>query len=328
MKWNLNKLKKDVKAKAASASSEATALSQGLLATQLSKSLNELLHKMVDGRPNRFDKAMDAKYINPATKPEMAGNYHRLFDGGHTIKGAFDASRSASPNDNILEEALGTMRGLFRDGTTERGLPLATWDKDTFNSVAESLDSTFHIPKTWFYDLNTYDASEVLGATVGTISLLFNWKRAETETFGKLVGGTGLAGTLSANPLLLVITLVALARAFHKARQSGEYRELADGTFRGGLGTGATMGAIWIVGGPAIIALLVGIVTGVAVNKLTGKVSIVQIGEYAAKQMPLVVTEAKGEWQKGTFKDREKLQSSVNSAAGWAKRRFDKFKLP
>ena len=88
------------------------------------------------------------------------------------------------------------------------------------------------------------------------------------------------------------------------------------------------MGVIAIVGGPAIFALFVGIVTGVAVNKLTGKVSIVQIGEYAAKQMPLVVTEAKGEWQKGTFKDREKLQASVNSAAGWAKRRFGKFKLP
>ena len=147
MKWNLNKLKKVAKSRAVSASSEAMALSQGLLATHLSKSLNELLQKMVDGRPNRFDKAMDAKYINPATKPEMAGNYHRLFDGGHTIKGAFDASCNASQEDNIFQEALGTIQGLFRDGTTERGLPLATWDKDTFDSVAESLDSTFHIPK-------------------------------------------------------------------------------------------------------------------------------------------------------------------------------------
>ena len=185
--------------------------------------------------------------------------------------------RNASPDDDIFQEALETMQGLLRDGTTVRGLPLATWDKDTFDGVAERLNSTFHIPKAWFYDLNTYDSAEVLGATVGALALLFNWKSAETETFGKFVGGMGLAGALGANPLLLIITLVALGRAFQKARQSGEYRELADGTFRGGLGAGATIVAVAVIGGPAVFALLVGIVTGIAVNKLTKKVSVVEI---------------------------------------------------
>ena len=328
MKWNLNKLKKAATSKVSSASSEATALSQGLLATKLSKSLNELLHKMVDGKPTIYDKAMDAAYNNPATRSDLAGSYHRLFDGGHTIKGALEASRNASPDDNIFQEAFETMQGLFRDGTTVRGLPLATWDKDTFNSVAEWLNSTFHIPKTWFYDLNTYDAAEVLGATIGAIALLFNWNRAETETFGKLVGGMGLAGALSANPLLLVITVVALARAFHKARQSGEYKELADGTFRGGLGAGATIAVVAMVGGPAAFALLVGIVTGIVVNKLSKKVSVVDISEYTTKQIPLVVAEAKNEWNSGRFKDLGKLQNSVKSTAGWAKNRLEKFKIP
>ena len=283
MKWNINKLKKAATSKVSSASSELTAMSQGLLARQLSSSLNELLHKMVDGRASIYDKAMDAKYLNPTTKPEMGGSYHRLFDGGHTIKQALEASRNASPEDDIFQEALETMQGLLRDGTTVRGLPLATWDKDTFNSVAERLDATFHIPKAWFYDLNTYDASEVLGAAVGAIVILFNWKQAETETFGKLVGEMGLDGALSANPLLLVLTVVALARAFHKARQSGEYKELADGTFRDVLETGAAMGVIAVIGGPAVIALLVGIVTGIVVNKLSKKVSVVDISEYTTK---------------------------------------------
>ncbi len=328
MKWNLNKLKKVAKSRAVSASSEITAMSQGLLATQLSKSLNELLNKMIDGRPSIYDKAMDATYNNSATRPDLGGSYHRLFDGGHTIKEALEASGNASPDDDIFQEALGTMQGLLRDGTTVRGLPLATWDKDTFNSVAKSLNSTFHIPKTWFYDLNTYDAAEVLGAAVGAIVILFNWKQAETETFGQLVGEMGLDVALGANPLLLILTVVAFARAFHKARQSGEYKELADGTFRDSLGAGATIAAVAVVGGPAIIALLVGIVTGVVVNKLTKKVSVVEISEYAAKQMPLVVAEAKNAWDSGTFKDFGKLQNSVNSTAGWAKRRLGKFKIP
>ena len=113
MKWNINKLKKAATSKVSSASSEATAMSQGLLARQLSKSLNELLHKMVDGKATIYDKAMDAKYTNPATKPEMGGSYHRLFDGGHTIKQALEASHNASPDDNIIQEALGTNPGPF-----------------------------------------------------------------------------------------------------------------------------------------------------------------------------------------------------------------------
>ena len=298
------------------------------MARQLSKSLNELLHKMVDGKATIYDKAMDAKYTNPATKPEMGGRYHRLFDGGHTIKQALEASRNASPDDDIFQEALETIQGLLRDGTTVRGLPLATWDKDTFDSVAERLDATFHIPKAWFYDLNTYDASEVLGAAVGALALLFNWKQAETETFGKLVGEMGLDVALGANPLLLILTVVAFARAFQKARQSGEYKELADGTFRDVLETGAVMGVIAVIGGPAILALLVGIVTGIAVNKLTKKVSVVEISEYAAKQLPLVVAEATNAWDSGAFKDFGKLQNSVNSTAVWAKSRLSKFKIP
>ena len=138
----------------------------------------------------------------------------------------------------------------------------------------------------------------------------------------------GLDVALGANPLLLILTVVAFARAFHKARQSGEYKELADGTFRGGLGTGATIGAIAVVGGPAVIALLVGIVTGIVVNKLSKKVSVVEISEYAAKQLPLVVAEATNAWDSGAFKDFGKLQNSVNSTAGWAKSRLSKFKIP
>ena len=64
----------------------------------------------------------------------------------------------ASPDDTIIEEALGPVQALLRDAATPRGLPLATWDKSTFDAVAGSLESTFAIPKRWFYDLNTYDA--------------------------------------------------------------------------------------------------------------------------------------------------------------------------
>ena len=73
------------------------------------------------------------------------------------------------PDDTIIEEALGTVQALLRDAATPRGLPLATWDKSTFDAVAGSLESTLAIPERWFYDLNTSDAADLLGASVGVV---------------------------------------------------------------------------------------------------------------------------------------------------------------
>ena len=271
----------------ASIASQLMAGTQTLLASSLATDLNDLLQAMVKGSTTIYDKAMDAQYLDPLLRSDLGGSYHRLFDGGHTLGGAFRAARDASPDDTLMQETLGAIQGLLRDGTTSRGLPLANWDKGTFDSVAGLLESTFGIPKGWFYDLNTYDAAELLGGTVGAIALIFGWNRADTETFAKLVGSMGLSAAMSANPLLLVVTVVALARSVHKARQTGEYAEFVDGQLKGGFTTGATLSAvalIGIAGGPAGLALLVGIVTAVLVNKTTENLSPVGVSRVVAKQ--------------------------------------------
>ena len=270
-----------------SVASQWLAGTQTLLASSLATDLNDLLQAMVKGSATIYDKAMDANYLDPLLRSDLGGSYHRLFDGGHTLGGAFRAARDAAPDDTFMQETLGAIQGLLRDGTTPRGLPLANWDKGTFDSVAGSLESTFGIPKDWFYDLNTYDAAELLGGTVGAIALIFGWNRADTETFAKLVGSMGLSAAMSTNPLLLVVTVVALARSVHKARQTGEYAELVDGQLKGGLTTGATLSAVALIGlagGPAGLALLVGIVTAVLVNKTTEKISLVAVSRVVAKQ--------------------------------------------
>ena len=247
---------------------------------------------MVKGTATVYDKAMDAEYI--AT--HIGGANHRLFDGGHTIAGAFNAARGASPDDSIMQEAMGALQGLLRDVSTVKGLPLANWDKGTFDQVAGVLESKFHIPATWFYDLNTYDAAELLGSTVAAVALAFNWNRANTETFARLVGSMGVSAAVSANPLLLILTVVALARAFQKAHQTGEYAEFVDGQFKGGIGAGATLTALSLVGvagGPAGMALLVGLTTGVLVNMATKNVSVVQISQVIVEQSTNAAIEAK-----------------------------------
>ena len=263
-----------------------------LLANNMSGEINGLMQNMVKGSPTIYDKAMDAEFI--AT--HIGGAQHRLFDGGHTIIGAFRAGHAASPDDSIIQEAMGTLQGLLRDVSTPGGLPLANWDQETYRRVSEALDSNFHIPKSWFYDLNTYDAADLLGGAVGAVALILNWNRADTETFAQLAGGMGLSSIMSANPLLLILTVVALARAFHLARKSGEYREFVDGQFKGVVGAGATLGVVSLVGiagGPAGLALLAGLVTGILVSRAMKDVSVVQISKVVASQAVATASETK-----------------------------------
>lgn len=181
------------------------------------------------------------------------------------------------PDDSLLQETLGAIQGLLRDVSTPRGLPLATWDKETFDAVASYLDSTFGIPKKWLYDLNTYDAADVLGGTVGAISVIFGWNRADTETFSQMATSMALSAALSTNPVLMPIAVVALGRAFHKAQSADDYSDLADGAFKGALVSGTSLGAIALVGvagGPAGVAMLTGITAGALIGKLTRDVEL------------------------------------------------------
>ena len=60
-------------------------LSQGVLASALSVDLNSAMASLAKGPATIYDKAMDTKYL--ATS--IGGGNHRLFDGGHTLSGAF-----------------------------------------------------------------------------------------------------------------------------------------------------------------------------------------------------------------------------------------------
>ena len=257
------------------------ATTQGLLASALSTDLNALLQSTVEGSATVYDKALDATYL--AT--HIGGGNHRLFDGGHTVAGAIAAVRDASPDDTVIQEAMGFVQAMFKDVTTPKGLPLANWDKATYDRVSEYLQSNFGIPKDWFYDLNSYTAPELLGGVVGVVATALMWNRADTEQFSTLVAGMGVSAAMSANPLLLVVTVVALAKAFHKARQEGEYAEFVEGHLKGGIGAGASLAAasqVAVLGGPAGLALLAGLSAGILSHKATDKVSVRQIGEIMA----------------------------------------------
>ena len=257
---------------------QAFAIIQGLMANpQISRELNEWLQSLVKGSATIYDKAMDARFIDSG----IGGSYHRQFDTGHTLWGAFQAVRDASPDDSVFEEAAGLLQALARDATTPRGLPLVTWNEETFNNLANNLND-FGISKAWLNDLVSYDVVELIAGSIGILAVALNWNNDDVEEFSSLVSGMGLSAVVSANPLMLIVTVVALARAFHIARKTGDWKEFTDGLVKGGICTGAVLlvTSSSLVSGPAVVVLLTGICVGVLANQATKNVSFVEIGQF------------------------------------------------
>ena len=94
---------------------------------------------------------------------------------------------------------------------------------------------------------------------MGALAIALNWNNDDVEQFAQIVGGMGLASVVSVNPLLLMVTVVALAKAYHTARKTGDWKEFTDGLARGGICTGAVILVTSMVGGPAVVVLLAGL---------------------------------------------------------------------
>ena len=100
-----------------------------------------------------YDRAMDAKYI----ADHLGGSYHRLFDGGHDVIGAWKLTGSVS--ENKLEHLLGWTKGLWNDVITPRNLPYVTISQETYNKLHELTN----IPKRELYKYLTWSPCEAVG---------------------------------------------------------------------------------------------------------------------------------------------------------------------
>ncbi len=276
---------------AAATGAKVSAAAQTLLSSDLSEALNRLTAAALSGPATVYDKALDANYLDPVLRGGLGGSYHRLFDGGHTVLGAAKAVHAADTDGTMAADAAGTVTALLKDGATVRGLPLVTWDKARFDSIAAGLSDRFNIPTSWLYEVNTYNVADVAAATAGTVAVVFGWNRADTEAFAAVAANCGVSAAAATNPLGMMVAIVALARSFHKARCDGDYSGLADGSFRGAVGSAATLaavGAVGAAGGSAGAALLVGITAGVLVHKATASVSITDVGRFVASSAAAV----------------------------------------
>ena len=165
--------------------------------------------------PTAWGRAMDAVY----NAGREHGNLHRLFDGGHSIRGAFEAGREAVPDANWIENVGGTLTAIWRDAVTPQAMPVVTLSREWFDD-ASSVVSSFSeryagsvVPADMLRDWVTWDAAEFVTSSLGAVVVVFQFKEDRAVQLARTAGSLGLVGVASASPLAFVVSSVALARS-------------------------------------------------------------------------------------------------------------------
>ena len=261
-----------------------------ILASDFSRSMDSWLVDLVNkGVPSIYDRSMDATYN--ATHIG-GGQLHKLFDGSHTLRGAAEKVHNASPDDTLLQEVLGYASALGKDLSTHVGLPLFGMSKSSYDQVSDFLSDWFHIPKPWFQDLMHVNGVELIGASIGTVAVAFNWNKKDVEEFSRLAGSLGLSSVASANPALAVVALVTVAKSFSDAKHKSNYSEFIVGLAKGGIGTGAFLATAAVLPGPVLVGLVTGTCVGVIAQRGTDNLSLSQISRFVEKSIKREVGEA------------------------------------
>ena len=271
----------DLKARA---TADASALMAVMISSDFSRSISAWTEDVFGGAATIYDKAADTAY----NTLHEGGALHRLFDGSHTIGGMWDAVKDASPNDSLAQEVAGFIDAFLSDVSTVNGLPFFTISPDTLGALANTLNQSLGIPKAWTADIASFNMAELFGTSLGVIALALNWNKADKEQFADYAVSLGIAAGFSANPLLGIVALVGLAKALEGKKDKVAYTQLLKGIGRGGVGTGVLLMASSVIGGPAWIGVIVGLILSIYARKTLGDVS----AEFMANWMSSVMSAA------------------------------------
>jgi hypothetical protein len=105
------------------------------------KNDSELSHWLTNHLSNQIatvgSKAMDAEYL----RTHIGGGWHRLYDGGHSLVGSWNAVSEALPDLSALDQ-LGTWANEYwKDLITTRGMPIVILDHaDKVSEYLKHLD--------------------------------------------------------------------------------------------------------------------------------------------------------------------------------------------
>jgi len=212
--------------------------------SEFSKWLTEHLSNQ---RETIASKAMDAEYL----RTHIGGSWHRLYDGGHTLVGSWNAVRDALPDLDTLDQLGAWANAYWQDLITARGMPVIL------------LDQTSHVSQ-YFKHMDSVNVAEFIGGDVCGISIYCNWNDP-----AKLVASataTDCAGVVYANVIAPLVSLIGLGRAYFllKKSEQDDLQQLIAPALKGLSRGGATVLLITVIPGGFLLHLSSGIVIGLA----------------------------------------------------------------
>ena len=248
--------------------SRAANFGNALLATDVAVTLDRWTRTaFASGGSSSYDRALDLTY----NTLKRHGGDHRIFDGSHDPIGAWKTIAEAFPDEGWLDRGEGYFSALWKDMVTPNGIPVVTWDREAFDAVAGFLQETLGVSRTWTKDMVTFTATEFTGAVLGALALVLSWNNAETRRFAEIVASLGLSALVGANPLMVMVTIVGLAKCFHEARHGAGFRRVLSGGGRGMVGATALLGASRLMPAPAWVTLMLGVASYLVATRLYDK---------------------------------------------------------
>ena len=248
-------------------------LFSGLLAVPYGKQLERFFSNIIDETPTIYDKTID-KFYN---ETGIASYLHRLFDHSHSPIMMWDKVKNTLPNGSNLDELKNYFISLAKDLQTPMGIPLHNIDnKEAYELLVAKISNTFLIKKQWLYDFQSVDILEVFSSTIGVVALFFGWKNKDKEEFAELCASLGLAGAVGANPFLLIIALISLAKAFTQNKNKNKFKR---GSLRGFLGMGSFIMTASLFSSP-ILGVIIGLVVAISVKKTLKKMEFQEVYDW------------------------------------------------
>tara|TARA_B100001057_G_scaffold326810_1_gene327090 strand:- start:105 stop:980 length:876 start_codon:yes stop_codon:yes gene_type:complete len=248
-------------------------LVSGLLAVPYGKQLERFFSKIIDETPTVYDKAID-KFYN---ETGIASYLHRLFDHSHSPIMMWDKVKDTLPNDSNLDELKNYFISMAKDLQTPMGIPLHNIEnKEAYDLLVSKISSTFYIKKQWLYDFQSVDILEVFSSTIGVVALFFGWKNKDKEEFAELCASLGLAGAVGANPFLLIIALISLAKAFTRNKNKNKFKR---GSLRGFVGMGSFIMTASLFSSP-ILGVIIGLIVAISIKKSLKKLEFQEVNDW------------------------------------------------
>ena len=136
-------------------------------------------------------------------------------------------------------------------------------EQQTYDSMATWMSETIPgVSKNWVSDALSYDALELLSAGVAAAAVVYYLDKGQTDKLSELIGSMGIVSITSANPILGLVMVAALAYALATGVDIGE-KDVAEGVVK----SAVISGVFVLLPTTFLVELAVVVAVGILLNK-------------------------------------------------------------